>query len=70
MPQLDCIAHIPWRMLKCIEVGKEVCSSSILLLQITDVQQDTGYFDIIAETLRATNLGSEPQTGKTINFER
>ena len=40
------------------------------MLQITDVQQDVGYFDIIAETLRATNLGSELQTGKTINFER
>ena len=38
--------------------------------QITDVQQDTGYFDIIEETLRATNLGSELKVARPINFER
>ena len=38
--------------------------------QITDVQQDAGCFDIIQETLRATNLGRELAVGRRINFER
>ena len=39
-------------------------------MQITDVQQDAGCFDIIDETLRATNLGRELSVGRLCNFER
>lgn len=37
--------------------------------QVTDQQHDTLSFDIIMETLRATNLGKLEQ-GSEVNFER
>eukprot|EP00955_Chlamydomonas_euryale_P049689 354318-Chlamydomonas_euryale.AAC.17 len=38
-------------------------------LTVTDIADDTLSFDIIVETLRATNLG-ELEAGSAVNFER
>ena len=40
-----------------------------MLLQVTDINGNTLSFDVIDETLRATNLGTL-QIGSPINFER
>lgn len=42
---------------------------SLSKMQVTDVQGDLGKFDVIAETLRATNLG-QLETASEVNFER
>ena len=39
------------------------------MLQLTAVEDDLGRFDIIEETLRATNLG-KLEEGSSVNFER
>lgn len=38
-------------------------------MQVTDIDEDRLSFDIIVETLRATNLGSL-ELGSRVNFER
>lgn len=49
-------------MLACI-------SAHWVQLQVTSQDRDTLTFDIIKETLRATNLG-QLQQGSEVNFER
>ena len=39
------------------------------MLQLTAIEDNLGLFDIIEETLRATNLG-KLETGSSVNFER
>lgn len=41
----------------------------LLTFQVTEVQGDLGTFDVIAETLRATNLG-QLEADSEVNFER
>ena len=41
----------------------------VLLLQVTEIDNDVLSFDVIEETLRATNLGTL-QMGSPVNFER
>ena len=40
-----------------------------VLLQVTEINDDVLSFDVIEETLRATNLGTL-QMGSPVNFER
>ncbi len=42
---------------------------TVLLLQVTEIDNDVLSFDVIEETLRATNLGTL-QMGSPVNFER
>ena len=42
---------------------------TVLLLQVTEIDNDVLSFDVIEETLRATNLGTL-QMGNPVNFER
>ncbi|MGC6377387.1 riboflavin synthase subunit alpha [Bisgaard Taxon 45] len=62
------IVKMPQEMLKGLEIGASVANNGVCLT-VTDINQDCVSFDLMAETLRITNLG-ELQPGDWVNIER
>jgi len=60
--------EFPDQKIRGAQVGASVAINGTCLT-VTNVEGDVGHFDIIAETLRATNLGGLKQDSE-INFER
>ncbi|WP_315504356.1 riboflavin synthase subunit alpha [Pasteurella multocida] len=62
------IVKMPQEMLKGLEIGASVANNGVCLT-VTEINQDCVSFDLMAETLRITNLG-ELQPGDLVNIER
>ncbi|HDR0673004.1 TPA: riboflavin synthase subunit alpha [Pasteurella multocida] len=62
------IVKMPQEMLKGLEIGASVANNGVCLT-VTEINQDCVSFDLMAETLRITNLG-ELQSGDLVNIER
>ncbi|HDR1156772.1 TPA: riboflavin synthase subunit alpha [Pasteurella multocida] len=62
------IVKMPQEMLKGLEIGASVANNGVCLT-VTEINQDYVSFDLMAETLRITNLG-ELQPGDLVNIER
>ncbi|HDR1012732.1 TPA: riboflavin synthase subunit alpha [Pasteurella multocida] len=62
------IVKMPQEMLKGLEIGASVANNGVCLT-VTEINQDCVSFDLMAETLRITNLG-ELQLGDLVNIER
>ncbi|AKD37537.1 riboflavin synthase subunit alpha [Pasteurella multocida subsp. multocida OH4807] len=62
------IVKMPQEMLKGLEIGASVANNGVCLT-VTEINQDLVSFDLMAETLRITNLGSL-SVGDYVNIER
>ncbi|MDO5055109.1 riboflavin synthase subunit alpha [Pasteurella oralis] len=59
---------MPQEMLKGLEIGASVANNGVCLT-VTEIKHDLVSFDLMAETLRITNLG-ELVVGDFVNIER
>ncbi|MGY4677062.1 riboflavin synthase subunit alpha [Pasteurella sp. P03HT] len=62
------IVKMPQEMLKGLEIGASVANNGVCLT-VTEINQDLVSFDLMAETLRITNLGTL-SVGDSVNIER
>lgn len=62
------IMKMPQELLNDLEIGASVAHNGVCLT-VTKIEQDLVHFDLMAETLRITNLG-KLQQGDFVNIER
>ncbi|MGC7561313.1 riboflavin synthase subunit alpha [Pasteurella sp. PK-2025] len=62
------IVKMPQEMLKGLDIGASVANNGVCLT-VTEINGDLVSFDLMAETLRITNLG-ELKAGDFVNIER
>ena len=62
------IVKMPQELLNALEIGASVANNGVCLT-VTEINGDLVSFDLMAETLRITNLG-ELKAGDLVNIER
>lgn len=62
------IVKMPQELLNALEIGASVANNGVCLT-VTEINGDLVSFDLMAETLRVTNLG-ELKAGDFVNIER